>query len=339
MKKPIYPNFTNSGVKPLRRRTGITSNLIFYDFVESYLTDRAHILERGTLKGQWSRHRLLQQFAIDVLKKPALDFSDFNNQFPLKLQNWCYAPPREHSKNYVAKILDIIRTWLREASKTLGVSGLSEAWQSKSYRLEDAPIDNIALSFEEVSHLFSLDLSGQERLAHIRDIFVFDCLTGFRYCDVADLEKVNFKTIFENGTPLSIVDVVTIKTGERVNVPLHPMAKAIVERNGGTLPRVPSNQKLNDYLKELCAFADMTELIQLRKNVAGKLVVQTFAKYEAVSCHTARRTFATLAYVHFKMPSILVMKITGHKSEREFFKYIKIDRRAAAVEMAGYMRA
>ena len=330
MRYPIYRN----GVKPPRRRSGVNPVPTFYEFVENYLEERKNIMAFNTLKSKRSRHRLLQQFAIDVLHKPALDWSDFNAQFPLKLQNWCYGESYKHAQNYVAKVLAILRTWLREA-KVLKIKDLSDAFLAKGYRLSNAPVDTIALSFKELQHLAQLTLDS-ERLRTVRDVFVFACLTGLRYSDVSRLKKVNFTTIERNGTPLSIIDIVTQKTGERVTIPLHPMAQTIIARHGGTLPKVPSNQKLNDYIKELGKLAAFTGVVQLRTNVGGKLLVKTKMKCEVISTHTARRTFATVAFSHFKIPTLLIMKITGHKSEREFMKYIRIDSTAAAFEIMKY---
>jgi integrase len=308
MRKPTYPIYRN-GVKPMRRRSGVNPVPTFYEFVENSLEVRKNILAHSTLTAKRSRHRILQQFAIDVYGKPSLDWADFNSQLPLKLQNWCYGSPNNFSQNYVAKILDILRTWLIEA-KDLKIKDLSNAFESKAYKLSDTPVDSIALTFSEVVHLSELEIKDK-RLDKVRDVFVFACLTGLRYSDVSRLKKINFQTLTKKDARLSIIDIVTQKTGERVSVPLHPIAKAVIKRNGGELPRVPSNQKLNEYLKELCELAQM-------------------------STHTARRTFATIAYVHFKMPAFLVMKATGHKSEREFMKYIRIDKTNSAFEMAAY---
>jgi integrase len=333
MRKPTYPIYRN-GVKPMRRRSGVNPVPTFYEFVENSLEVRKNILAHSTLTAKRSRHRILQQFAIDVYGKPSLDWADFNSQLPLKLQNWCYGSPNNFSQNYVAKILDILRTWLIEA-KDLKIKDLSNAFESKAYKLSDTPVDSIALTFSEVVHLSELEIKDK-RLDKVRDVFVFACLTGLRYSDVSRLKKINFQTLTKKDARLSIIDIVTQKTGERVSVPLHPIAKAVIKRNGGELPRVPSNQKLNEYLKELCELAQMSEVVQLRGNVGGKMVVKTKAKFESISTHTARRTFATIAYVHFKMPAFLVMKATGHKSEREFMKYIRIDKTNSAFEMAAY---
>ena len=128
----------------------------------------------------------------------------------------------------------------------------------------------------------------------------------------------------------------TIKTGEKVIVPLHPFALDILARNGGTLPKAACNQVFNRNLKSIGELAQITEGVSLRTNVAGKQRIDSRPKFNFLSTHTARRTFATFAYMELKMPSVLIMKITGHRTEKEFFRYIRISQEQAAVEMATY---
>ena len=134
--KQKYPDFKGTDVKPLRRRNNPNSKIIFYDFVEEYLNERKNILAANTLRSKWSRHRLLQQFAIDVYKKPALDWEDFDAKLPIKLKNWGFEAPRSFSHNYVKKIFDVLRTLLLEA-KALNIKGLglSNEFEKKSYRM------------------------------------------------------------------------------------------------------------------------------------------------------------------------------------------------------------
>jgi integrase len=335
LNKIIHPIYHSRNVKPLQYdNDGVFT---FNGFVENYLLERANVYSKRDIQSLQSRLRLLQHFASDVLNKDSLDWSDFNAKFPLPFQEWCYMAPREYSKNYVARLFKHIRTWLRVAQQE-GIKTISQDYKSNIYLVANCPIDSVALDFKEVKKLANLDLKDNDRLDKIRDIFVFGCLTGLRYSDISRLGKLNFTTINKNGSRLSIIDVVTKKTGERVNVPLHDIAKSIICKNGGILPRVPSNQKYNAYLKELCELAAMNDTVQLRKSVGGKSKVKESVKFENITSHTARRNFATIAYMEFKMPIVLIMKMTGHKSEKEFLKYVQMDRTAAAIEISNYFK-
>jgi integrase len=88
---------------------------------------------------------------------------------------------------------------------------------------------------------------------------------------------------------------------------------------------------MNSYFKELGEMANINEMVSLYKG--GKQIVEK--KYNMISTHTARRSFATNAYLA-RVPSIAIMKITGHKSEKNFLKYIKVDSLQSALNIASH---
>ena len=65
---------------------------------------------------------------------------------------------------------------------------------------------------------------------------------------------------------------------------------------------------------------------------AGKKVTLHLEKWEMISSHTARRSFATNEYLN-GTPSITIMAITGHKTEKAFLKYIKVRPKEHAEKM------
>ena len=308
----------------------------FLEHVERFIELRENVLEYGTVKVFRTCLNNLKGYAAAKLKKECPDFSDFDTDFPLRFQGWCYAPPRGHSKNYVAKLFDVLRQFLRDAEEHSIETG--RAWKTKKYVLTKTPVDEIALTFEEVEKLAAVSLP--KNLEATRDVFVFACLTGLRFSDVTRINSthiIQLKRKKKDGGVIDAVKIDTKKTGEKVIVPLHPMAWAILERHKGSLPVAPCNQVFNRNLKEIGQMAAITEGVSLRTNVAGKQKIDSRAKFNFISTHTARRTFATYAYMELAMPVVLIMKITGHRTEREFFKYIRISQERAAVEMAGYM--
>jgi integrase len=80
---------------------------------------------------------------------------------------------------------------------------------------------------------------------------------------------------------------------------------------------------MNLYLKELCQRASITERVEVSRTKGGFRDTRTLEKWELITTHTARRSFATNAFLA-GVPTINIMKITGHKSESVFLKYIKI---------------
>jgi integrase len=118
------------------------------------------------------------------------------------------------------------------------------------------------------------------------------------------------------------------KTGDVVVIPLHPVVVRIMkkykESSPNSLPQVVSNQKMNDYLKDIGRLAKLKQPVLINET-KGNLKVETMhKKYELISTHTARRSFATNLYLE-DFPTLSIRKITGHKTEAAFLRYIKMD--------------
>jgi integrase len=121
----------------------------------------------------------------------------------------------------------------------------------------------------------------------------------------------------------------TRKTNQRVSIPLHKTVKSILKKYNNKLPKAYVNQKMNVYLKELVAKAEINELIETTITKGGKIEKNTLAKSQLVSTHTARRSFATNMYLA-EVPSISIMKITGHRTESSFLRYIRVSQKENA---------
>ncbi len=89
------------------------------------------------------------------------------------------------------------------------------------------------------------------------------------------------------------------------------------------LPKPISNQKMNEFLKEIGTLAKLETPVEIAITKAGKLQKDIFKKHELISTHVARRSFASNLYLA-DVPSITIMKITGHKTEKSFLRYIRI---------------
>jgi len=90
---------------------------------------------------------------------------------------------------------------------------------------------------------------------------------------------------------------------------------------------------MNRYLKELGEVAGIDEPVIITRTQGGEKVSETKRKFELISTHTARRSFATNAY-KAGVPSLAIMTITGHKTEEAFMRYIQVSKEENAVLMA-----
>ena len=129
--------------------------------------------------------------------------------------------------------------------------------------------------------------------------------------------------------------LVTAKTGSgKTFVGEYQIAKSL-QRGGRVFYTTPvkslSNQKFNDYIKDVCKLAEFTEVGRI--NARPKDILA-----DLVSSHTARRSFATNYYLQ-GFPTIDLMKITGHRTERSFLKYIRVSKLDTAKRLSEHIKA
>jgi integrase len=111
-----------------------------------------------------------------------------------------------------------------------------------------------------------------------------------------------------------------------VIVPVHWMIKEILVRNNGDLPKLKTSQQdFNKAIKCICKKAGINNSILIERTEGNKIIKKRVKKYELVSSHTARRSFATNLYLA-GVSVARIMLMTGHKTESSFFKYIRIDK-------------
>lgn len=176
-----------------------------------------------------------------------------------------------------------------------------------NYKCKIVEVERAFLSQDEIETMFNKVLAT-DRLNQVKDIFLFSCFTGLAYVDVKKLSRKNIgfgvdgeRWIFINRT----------KTDTRSNIPLLPIASAILEKyenypqvsNQDKLLPILSNQKMNSYLKEI---ADVCEI------------------NKELTFHIARHTFATTVTLSNGVPIESVSKMLGHKNLKTTQHYAKI---------------
>lgn len=174
----------------------------------------------------------------------------------------------------------------------------------------------VTLSKDELLKYNGLALSGTKE--NVRDIFVMACFLGPR---ISDFVSFNDQSLSVSAGILWF-QYVQEKTGARVKIPVHPIAQNILNKRGGKFPRMISEQNFRAELKEISKAAELNDrvIVKIRD---GKPEYKK--KWEAISPHSARRTFASsLFYGWFgrPMPASFCMRYTGHKTEKSFMVYI-----------------
>lgn len=231
--------------------------------------------------------------------------------------------------NSIGKLVTQIKVVMREALE-LGYT-TNTIFAHRKFRSASVETDAVYLNDSEIEELYNLDLSGHVKLERVRDLFIIGCYTGLRFSDLVELSVENVDD--------DILEVRQIKTGDRVYIPLQPEVKAVMRRYNGSFPETISNQKFNEYLKDVCEKCELLKKeVSLKTFVAGKRVVITKPKCIFVKSHTARRSFATNEYKKGELTIAEIRAITGHKTDKSFYKYIRVTPRENAENVAAKWR-
>ncbi|QIX62293.1 site-specific integrase [Hymenobacter sp. BT18] len=229
--------------------------------------------------------------------------------------------PANLTDNTIAKHIDRLRRFMRYAVDR-GYTA-ARGWEKMKWKRQEPDI--MTLTAEEVEALENLALLAGGYLDNARALFLLSCYTGLRFSDL-----VSIRTEHVRGNTLRLT---TQKTRETISIPIQARALEIITRYLAGEVRPISNQKLNDYLKELGQLAGIDSPIEVIKYRGGNRSSETVAKWERLGCHTARRTFVTLSLERGLRPE-LVMKLTGHRTWRAFQRYVNITEQTVAREFA-----
>lgn len=276
-----------------------------------------------TIKGYTTTKNHLEEFKKNTGHRLQLDRIDlsFYNKFVKYFQD------QDFATNTIGKNVKNVKVFMKEAYKR-GLTNNS-AFMDEDFRIINEDTDQIYLNSEELNQIYEKDLSKDPRLDRVRDIFIIGCWTGLRF---ADLSHFNHENITEIDGQ-EFIKIKTQKTGEVVIIPMHWTIKEILNKYDGNIPRIISNQKMNEYIKKAVKKAKIKHPVWISKTKAGKVVKTTKPKCDLVTMHTARRSFATNMYLA-DFPTISIMKITGHKTEKSFLKYIRISQEENARKIA-----
>jgi integrase len=277
----------------------------------------------GTIRNYKSFKNQFEQYQKD--RKKVIDFKNVDQRFYDDFVN--YFVGKEQSPNNIGKHIKCLKS-------IMGCALAEKLHNNKDFLQKDfkairAKTEAPYLSLAEVEKLENLDLSENEYQEKIRDIFLIGCYTAQRFSDYSRIRKENIKTT-SSGT--RIIDLIQRKTGERVQIPLKPKLDNILRKYNYVIPK-SFEQKVNTEIKKIARDAGITEIIPVKKIKGGKEVRKDYVKCDLISTHTARRTGATLMYLD-GIPSIDIMKITGHQKESVFLNYIKVSKEETADSLA-----
>jgi len=272
----------------------------------------------NTIKSYEGTLALLREYMGDR-KLGDITFEDVTMDFYHDLKDYMFGVA-SFSLNYFGKVVKHIKLFMKEAEEEK--MHTSTVYRSKGFIKVEEETDAVYNDTQQLEAIYRTDLTGHPGLQNARDLYLLGAWSGLRFQDYSVLEE----KARVNG---NFIHIGTEKTGVSVAIPILPVVRAILERyrsEDGTYryPRPISNQKLNDHIKTIGKMAGLVHPVSISVPDGGKRVRITVPFHDAMGTHTARRSFATNMYRHYRLPALTIMKITGHTTEANFFRYIRM---------------
>jgi integrase len=285
----------------------------FYDNLENRILSQ---YKTGVTENTKKRYKTIinKIKEFETYKKKRLEIIEINLKFHT---DFIYFLHNIQKLNYntTGRYLMLVKTICLNA-KTYGLKIHPEI-EGDKFKGTKEKVSFITLSKPEIQNIYQKSFKDKPYLENAKNWLIIGVWTGARVSDLLNFTKKNIKNGF--------IEYTAIKTNQKIILPLHQQVKEILENENGDFPRNISNQKFNDYIKIICEKVGINEDVEgskmkkLKKGVWRK-VKGTYKKHELVSTHICRRSFATNHYG--KLPTPVIMAVTGHTTEKMFLNYI-----------------
>jgi len=285
-------------------------------------TEQGRRINIFTTKGYTTTLNHLKEFQKDYHRK--IDFDTIDLDFYDDFVN--FFMEENYATNSIGNHIKNLKMFMRAALEKKLHTNID--FQNRRFKKLEEQTDSIYLNDDEILKIYKLDLSDNPTLEKIRDLFIVGCYTGLRFSDYHRITPENIKKRGKG----TFLQVKTQKTVEPVVIPMNWMLEELTKKYKSHFPKPYTNQEMNRELKIIGKKAKIKEKVSLSKTKGGLRVDVTDFKYDLITTHTARRSFATNMYLA-GIPSISIMKITGHRTEKSFLRYIKISQEDNAYKL------
>lgn len=301
----------------------------FVDWIKKFVEVAPKRLHKGknitesTIKKYVTTLNNLINYESD--KKVRLTFEDITLNFYFDFVDYCKTT-HKLGINTIGTRIKAIKFFCRQ----IDLEGLpiSQHYKHPEFVAQEEDTDDIYLTVAEVEKIFKHDFSDNTRLDNVRDLFIIGLNTGLRISDFMSLDLSHIKD--------DTIKINAQKTGKTAEIPINTQIEFTLNKRGGKLPKMMSEQKFNEYVKEIGEIIGFTEPVfggksicinedEVSKNKGLKKMFRKvkgiYPKFELITSHICRRSFATNLYGEIQTP--VIMAITGHSTEQQFLKYIK----------------
>lgn len=254
----------------------------------------------------------IQEFENERIDGPIL-FDQINAELAEQLANFLYRT-RELSQNSASRSIQVLKQVVKDAHENGYHS--NTMYQSRKFGIRRIKTSKHFLEVEELEKLASTRLS-KESYQRTRDLWLIGAYTGLR---ISDLHRLDYDKHFSSIDGIDVIDLNTFKgrtTKEdtRVVIPVLPQLQSILKRLNYNIPKSYSDQRMNDYIKDVLKLAEIDRTVETKKSKAGKIEIDLKPIYSQITNHSARYTFVNIMLNDFNIPAIELVKITGQTLE------------------------
>lgn len=316
-----------TGRKPVFVEKKVTVKNVFDEYIETI-----------GVQNNWSESSYKKNNTIKKHFLASIGKTDFNQITTDTLQAFVHSllVKRGMRNTTIQKDYQFVRFFLRWARRKGYYQGnADEDFRPRLKGTDGNQKEIIFLTVEELNKLQNAKIPEQKNyLVQVRDVFLFCCFTSLRYSDVKALRKADII----NG---NAIRVVTQKTTDGLIIELNEKAQSILakykdyqSKDGCALP-VISNQKYNEYLKELGELAELNEETRIVYYKGNQRFDEFYPKYQLLTSHVARRTFVVTALL-LGIPVEVIIRWTGHSDYDALKPYVAIVDQLKKSEMAKF---
>ncbi len=299
---------------------------IYYQ-LDDYIESKKRKVSKATLTVYQNVKSHLRAFETYRKKKitfESLDFSFYEDFVDYLTFEHVHLRRREIitgvKLNTIGKTIKHLRGFVKDRAKRKIIAPIDLT----DFKIPEEESDAIYLTYDEIAQIYQTDLSRYPHLTEYRDLFVLACLTGLRFSDFSTLrpEDVQQDMLYKKQE----------KSDHWVIIPLRHEAKLIFTRQ--FRDRIPelTNPEFNKHIKTVGELAGISKPIKFSYKKGSQNVVTIKPKFDWITSHTARRSFCTNEFLA-GTPVELIMKISGHKRTKDFYKYIRVTPEEAAVRI------
>jgi len=302
---------------------------LVFTWMDKYITDHESVREKGSLVVYKSVKNHLKAYQDATGHK--VTFENIDNNFFKSFQKFLIKRTKTDkagnvspmlNNTTIAKALSTLKTFLGYAKD----SGIKVSDSYRDFTIKKEKLEVIALTQDEFDAILNLDLSNNNRLDKVRDLFIFSCATGFRHSDVVQLKREHIKD--------GEIKLTVKKTKTSLMVPLNAISAGVLDKYSKLHKPLPvaSNQYLNRELKDLCKMAGINQPVEIVRFHGAKRISTTYPKYELIHFHTGRKTFASLS-LEKGIAAQDVMAIGGWTDYKSFARYVNVTEKRKKVVM------